>query len=123
MLGSFAFPSPTAGIRRWGWLLLALLVLASSTLLQAQTPASGAVEYRGGRWFDGTRFATRTMYVVDGTFRTRRPARVDRVVDLAGGYVVPPFADAHQHIVDPRIDNVIRAYLRDGIFYVRDQSN
>lgn len=55
--------------------------------------------------------------------REPRPARVDSVVDLAGGYVVPPFADAHQHLVDPRIENTVRAYLRDGIFYVRDQSN
>jgi hypothetical protein len=103
--------------------MFALLVLAPSALLQAQAPTSSAVEYRGGRWFDGTRFATRTMYVVDGTFRERRPARVEAVVDLAGGFVVPPFADAHQHLVDPRIDNTIRAYLRDGIYYVRDQSN
>ena len=117
--------SPARTSRPWQlWALLILfLLLGTDAALRAQSPASQAIEYRGGRWFDGTRFAARTMYVVDGTFRTRRPARVDAVVDLAGGYVVPPFADAHQHLVDPRIDNTIRAYLRDGIFYVRDQSN
>src|SRR5688500_6191633 len=119
MNGSFLSTRP----RFWHWALFALLVFGASAVLRAQSPSSQTVEYRGGRWFDGTRFAARTMYVVDGTFRTRRPARVDTVVDLAGGHVVPPFADAHQHLVDPRIDNVIRAYLRDGIYYVRDQSN
>lgn len=101
----------------------ALLVAAAFASLAAAAPASNGVEYRGGRWFDGTRFAARTMYVVDGTLRARPPARIDSVVDLAGGYVVPPFADAHQHLVDPRIDSTIRAYLSDGIFYVKDQGN
>jgi hypothetical protein len=103
------------------WLLLLLLFAAST--LRAQAPASHGTEYRGGRWFDGSRFVPRTIYVVDGTFRTRRPATVDRVVDLAGGYVVPPFADAHQHLAGIPIETTIRSYLRDGIFYVRDQAN
>jgi hypothetical protein len=101
----------------------ALFALGACTTLRAPSPATHGVEYRGGRWFDGNRFVARTMYVVDGTFRERVPARVDSVVDLAGGYVVPPFADAHQHLVNPRIDATIRAYLRDGIYYVRDQAN
>lgn len=104
------------------WIFL-LLLAAASSMLSAQAPASHGVEYRGGRWFDGSRFVPRTLYAVDGTFRTRRPAQVDRVVDLAGGYVVPPFADAHQHLAGPPIETTIRSYLRDGIFYVRDQAN
>jgi hypothetical protein len=109
--------------RSWHWPMVVLLLLGACGALRAQSPATHGVEYRGGRWFDGDRFVARTMYVVDGIFRVRPPARVDSVVDLAGGYVVPPFADAHQHLVDPRIDATIRAYLRDGIYYVRDQSN
>ena len=81
------------------------------------------VAYRGGLWFDGSKFVPKTMYVVDGVFRTHAPARVDSVVDLAGGYVVPPFADAHQHLIDPRIDVTIRAQLADGIFYLKDQGS
>lgn len=103
-------------------LLGLLLLVGLATMLRAQPPVSHGVEYRGGRWFDGTRFVPRTFYVVDGTFRARRPARVDSVVDLAGGYVVPPFADAHQHLYAP-IEPQVRAYLRDGIFYVKDQAN
>ncbi len=124
MLVSFGFRSqaPRKGERRYRQLLV-LLVLGACATLSAAAPASHGVEYRGGRWFDGARFVARTMYVVDGTFRRRRPARVDTVVDLAGGYVVPPFADAHQHLVDPRINVTIRSYLRDGIYYVKDQGN
>jgi hypothetical protein len=85
--------------------------------------ADHGVEYRGGRWFDGTRFVPHTMYVADGVFRRTAPLRVDSIVDLAGGYVIPPFGDAHYHLVDPRVEPTVAAFLRDGIFYVRDQGN
>jgi imidazolonepropionase-like amidohydrolase len=106
----------------WWAIFLIIALLGAPVALRAQTAASHGIEYRGGRWFDGTRFVPRTMYVVDGRFRQRRPARIDAVVELAGGYVVPPFSDAHQHLYAP-IEPQIRAYLRDGIFYVRDQAN
>ena len=92
----------------------------------APTPAEGVrvTEYRNAQWFTGTAFAARTMYVVGDVFQSRRPARVDTTIDLAGGYVVPPFADAHQHLVEPgMIAMYVANFLRDGIFYVKDQSN
>jgi hypothetical protein len=109
--------------RRSVFAIALLLALGAFAMLRAAAPVSHGTEYRGGRWFDGTRFVARTMYVADGMLRERAPVRVDEVVDLAGGYVVPPFADAHQHLVDPRIGATIRAYLGAGIFYVRDQAN
>jgi len=100
------------------------VLLAACASVQQTTPAPAhGVEYRGGLWFDGTRFTPRTMYVADGVFHSARPQQVDSVVDLRGGYVVPPFSDAHQHLIDPRIDMTIRAFLSDGIFYVKDQGN
>src|SRR5262245_4371502 len=63
------------------------------------------------------------MYVADGVFRTRAPAHVDSVVDLAQGYVVPPYAEAHTHLVDPRAGAIVAAFLRDGVFYVKDQAS
>lgn len=108
----------------------AAAICAAVVLAGCRIPAVGravraehGVEYRGGRWFDGTRFVARTMYVADGVLRRTAPLRVDSVVDLAGGYVVPPFGDAHHHLVDPRIEPTVAAFLRDGIFYVRDQGN
>jgi len=97
--------------------------LACILSIGASPLVAQGVEYRGGLWFDGSKFVPKTMYVVEGVFRTHAPARIDSVVDLAGGYVVPPFADAHQHLIDPRIDVVIRTQLHDGIFYLKDQGS
>jgi hypothetical protein len=87
-------------------------------------PAGAATEYRNGRWFDGRRFVEGARYGVDGRFSTARPARVGTVLDLAGGYVVPPFAEGHNHWLEPRaIDAYVAMYLRDGVFYLKDQAN
>jgi imidazolonepropionase-like amidohydrolase len=84
--------------------------------------ATHGVRWDGGLWFDGERFVTRTVYTVDGRFADAAPAFVDEVVDLHGAFVVPPFADAHHHGIDSAdgLDAKIRAFLRDGIFYVKN---
>jgi hypothetical protein len=43
------------------------------------------------------------------------------VVDLAGGFVIPPFGEAHNHNVERSWDiaAVSRRYLADGVFYVK----
>ena len=64
------------------------------------------------------------MYLAGEELHERRPSRVDSVADLGGGYVVPPFADAHQHMYDPtRVRSWIAGFIRDGIYYVKDQSS
>ena len=86
-------------------------------------PSTVVTEYRNGRWFDGTDFVSRSMYVADGVLYERRPSRVDSVVDLADGFVVPPFGDAHQHLSDPTTaGRFVAAFLRDGIFYMKEQA-
>jgi Amidohydrolase family len=102
---------------------LVLLLSACGFAKQSLPPAPHGVAYAGGQWFDGTKFTSRTMYVADGVLHTTAPVRVDSTVDLAGGYVVPPFSDAHQHLLDPRIGLTIAAFIREGIFYVKDQGN
>jgi hypothetical protein len=76
----------------------------------------------GGRWFTGAGFEARTAYAVDGVLTFEPPARVDSTVDLAGGYVVPPFGEAHNHNVEhsPRIERTLAQYLRDGVLYVKN---
>ena len=90
-------------------------------------PASRTVELTNGLWFDGERFADRTMYSVDGFFSTKRPARVDTVIDLQRGYVVPPFGEAHNHNVDASNPTAARTivdkYLREGVFYAQNPAN
>jgi hypothetical protein len=56
-----------------------------------------------------------------------KPARVDRVLDLKVAYVVPPFAEAHNHNFgagsEQRMEETRRRYLADGVFYAKMQSN
>ena len=79
-----------------------------------------------GQWFNGTSFEARTVYSVDGSFTAKTPARVDRTIDLAGTWIVPPFGEAHNHNIngiEDRDRRVIQRYLADGVFYVKIQSN
>src|SRR6185503_13052845 len=90
-------------------------------------PPSRALEFVNGRWFDGARFVDRTMYSVDGYFSANRPARVDSVIDLRQGYVVPPFGEAHNHNIDApnaaAARTIVDKYLRDGVFYAQNPAN
>lgn len=65
------------------------------------------------------------MYSVDAIFSSKKPARVDEVVDLRSGYVVPPFADAHNHyIAGPHnIEKILDQYLHDGVFYAKNPAS
>jgi hypothetical protein len=80
-----------------------------------------------GRWFDGKSFEALTFYSVDGRFTFRKPVRVDRTLDLAGAYVIPPFGEAHNHNIGTGVEDwdrkAIRKYIADGVFYVKIQGN
>lgn len=93
---------------------------------QHQRPvAEPVLAFVGGRWFTGVSFEERTAYAVNGVLSFIRPARVDSTIDLAGGYVVPPFGEAHNHNVEDssRVEGTIRRYLADGVFYVKNPNN
>lgn len=80
--------------------------------------------YHGGRWFNGSGFEPRTMYVSDGLFIDLPATPPDSVIDLAGSFVVPPFAEAHNHWLEPKaVTAYVQSYLHDGVFYVQDQAN
>jgi len=90
-----------------------------------QTTLSKTYEFINGQWFDGQNFRAKRFYSVSGVLTTRKPARVDSVVDLTGKFVIPPFGEAHNHNVEDsrRVDEMIRTYLQDGIFYVKNPNN
>lgn len=73
----------------------------------------------GGRWFDGERFVTDDWYVVDGRFTAARPARIDATLNLADRYILPPFAEAHNHDLQNAFTASMnaQAYLDRGVFY------
>lgn len=95
------------------------LMLAATSAL-----AHGNLKFINGRWYDGDSFKPKTMYSVGNVFRSSYDGEA-RVIDLAGRYVVPPFADAHNHVLadSPRVDEELARYLRAGIFYVKNPNN
>lgn len=96
---------------------------AAESADQAARPRTYAFEK--AQWFDGVGFRSGAFYSMNGTLTFDRPASVDETIDLSGKYVVPPFAEAHNHNVEPRPDiaNVILRYLTDGVFYVKVPAN
>jgi imidazolonepropionase-like amidohydrolase len=84
--------------------------------------AAQSTAFVNGYWFDGGSFAKTTVYSAGGNLTFRKPESIDATVDLAGGFVTPPFGEAHNHNVEPlnRIEPLVARYLRHGIFYVKN---
>jgi imidazolonepropionase-like amidohydrolase len=101
-------------------------ILALGALCDAESHLLN-IALENGQWFNGTSFERRTVYSVQGRFTSRRPPLVNRTLDLSGAWIVPPFAEAHNHNlatgVDDRERQAIRKYLADGVFYVKIQGN
>ncbi len=96
-----------------------------------QSPPQGRqlpnIGFTGGKWFDGRTFAPRTVYSVNGRFTLKRPARLDQTMALAGSWIIPPFAEAHNHNLGTGVqvseNKAVQKYLADGVFYVKIQGN
>jgi imidazolonepropionase-like amidohydrolase len=108
-------------------LLLNLPLSAGLVEIKAQSAALQNVALVNGKWFNGKSFNARTVYSVNGRFTAKKPARVDRTLDLGGTWVVPPFGEAHNHNlgtgIEERDKKAIEKYLADGVFYVKIQGN
>src|SRR5687768_4146749 len=90
-----------------------------------QQPVSKTYGFINGNWFDGQHFENKRFYSVRGVFTAQKPVRVDSVIDLTGKYVIPPFGEAHNHNIEysGRIGEVIRKYIQEGIFYVKNPNS
>jgi len=101
--------------------LSALCALAAPAQSKSSETSSSALsmEFTGGRWFDGKDFNRETWYSADGKLTRQKPYLVNMRVDLAGRYVIPPFAEAHNHdLQNPSMAPISAPrYLREGIFY------
>ncbi len=78
------------------------------------------VVFLGGNWFDGNRFVEKdAFYSIDGVFSSIKPATIDTTIILTDKYIVPPFGDAHTHMLStPYSSNFDQEYLKAGIIYV-----
>jgi hypothetical protein len=110
--------------------IAALCLSVCSILRTAAAPTTGGqhetvVAFTNGQWFDGQSFRPMTGCAAGGTLRFPCPSRVDKTIDLHGGYVIPPFGEAHNHNVETlnNIDKLVATYLRHGIFYVKNPNS
>ncbi|MEO0557252.1 MAG: amidohydrolase family protein [Bacteroidota bacterium] len=79
----------------------------------------------GGVVFDGERFERRDVFVHEGQFVRDRPAEVDTVLDVSGGFLVPPYGDFHSHVLASpwNLEAAEARYLREGTFYVQNMTD
>lgn len=75
------------------------------------------VAYENGRWWNGNIFGPGTRYVENGVFVKPHAGAPNRTVDLQGAYVVPGFADAHNHMAGSASD-VNASAEAAGVFYL-----
>ena len=112
-----------------------VLLLAAIVFIGAQIGrADDTIRYENGRWFDGTHFVEKTVYVTKGEFSSQLSGPSHRIVDLKGGYVVPAFGDAHTHALASMPhhaseinammrQNQIDAWIRQGVFYIANPNS
>jgi len=80
--------------------------------------------FKNGRWWNGYGYKEGTRYAVGGVLSSKRPAHLDHILDLHGGYVIPPLAEGHNHWLEPsKINDYNACYLADGVYYIRDMGN
>ncbi len=101
------------------------VALALGVKADGQQPTSKTYAFINGRWFDGQNFENKRFYSIKGVLTSQKPIQVDSVIDLTNKYVIPPFGEAHNHNVEnpERIDELVRKYLQDGIFYVKNPNS
>jgi len=85
-------------------ILLTLPALGGLYQIKPQSQVPPNVALINGKWFNGKSFEARTVYSVNGQFTSKKPARVDRTLDLAGTYIVPPFGEAHNHNIGTGVE-------------------
>lgn len=112
------------------WLILSFP--SSRVFSQTQPDNSSRKTYKltNGQWFDGKNFRRQTFYSVGGVLTKRKPSRTEETIDLANGFIIPPFAEAHNHNLGSAvylnrefIQQMIRRYLAAGVFYVKIPAN
>lgn len=84
-------------------------------------PGVPSTEFRNGLWWEEGRFVSKTMYASRGVLRSSRPEGAVSVVDLNGGWVVPPMAEAHTHAFGQEIEEASVESLENGVFYAMVQ--
>ena len=108
--------------------IFCLLLTLHSIDVLSQTTSN--YKFVNGQWFDGKSFQPQTFYSVNGILTRKKPHGEIESIDLANEFVVPPFAEAHNHNLGSAIylnresiRQMIQRYLAAGIYYVKIPAN
>lgn len=84
-----------------------------------------AFKFINANVFNGIGFDKKDFYSVNGNISFSYAGKIDSTIDLQNLYVIPPFADAHNHIIADGMDYMeqINTCLSQGIFYVKNPNN
>ena len=114
--------------RRLRFLIACLLVACIFPQAQAQAPAAQPYqasaplswELKNARWFDGRQIQRGNLYVENGVFVAKKPAKVNRKMDLRGQQVlINPLGEAHNHNLQTAWGwgQYADKYIDEGVFY------
>ena len=94
---------------------------APATQATQDSVTSKTYQFTNGQWFDGKSFRRTNYYSANGILTRLKPRKIDEVIDLGNGFVIPPFGEAHNHNIEKayNLESQIQRYLKDGIFYVK----
>jgi hypothetical protein len=112
------------GLKKTGELIFTMFCIISFS--SPGVSVGQCVRYDNGYIYNGVGFELKPMYVCDGVIQFGVTANnIDSIIDLKSAYVIPPFAEAHNHNLesDYGIDETVNNYLKDGVFYVKMQSS
>lgn len=103
-------------------------LLAAACASSDLPPTEPRVAYVGAMVWDGEAFRACDLVVQGGRIVSAPARTAAQRVELNGGFVVPPFCEAHNHNLgvpgEPgENEAAIARYLREGIFYVGVLSN
>ncbi|MEO0901932.1 MAG: hypothetical protein AAFY00_07870, partial [Bacteroidota bacterium] len=92
----------------------------------AQDEKHLSIQLTNGNWFNGNEFEKKTAWVHEGILRFAAGDHIyDTIIDLKDKYVIPPFAEAHNHNLesDYELEKRIKKYMDNGVFYVKHLSS
>ncbi len=107
------------------WMGLAAFTLLLPTSALAHGDVAHPLLFVNGSWFDGERFVPRAYYSIEGKLRTQYAGAVEDTIDLAGAFVVPPYADAHSHAFSDsgEVERDAVRFITAGILYTKNPNN
>lgn len=91
---------------------------AAAQPYQASAPLSW--ELKNARWFDGHQIKRGDLYIENGVFVAKKPAKVNRKMDLRGQQVlINPLGEAHNHNLQTAWGwgQYADKYIDEGVFY------